>query len=321
MAFLRVGVAATLVLLVGCAVEADEPALDDDATAAGRPAYGIVTVERVEGEGLSRASVSAKFMRVAPADRALAEDLVSARAVVPNVGECASLDSLEGLSVTRLTTALGGADGAPALPQGFALELLDVGDVSLVVHASGGDRPLDGDRAFVPLAPRAFPDVGDLASGVFYSTPDATLPMLERATSAYELTGSGAASVDSFLLDVGALPEHPTAVRVEQRGHELAVSWAPRTTDASDEVGASVYIDVLGTEAFRCSFADDGNAVLPAGVLAASDRGREATVAVHRITERVARLRHASDRTVTDLEDAEARVRFDLAATVRFSVR
>ncbi len=326
MAFLKIGVAAVLFALAGCATEADEPALTDDEVgaegAAKRPAYGVVTVERTEGAGVSRASVSAKFMRVAPADRQLAEDVVSARAVVPAAGECATLSSLEGLGVTRLAAALEGADGASALPQGFNVELLDVGDVSLVVH-EGDHTP----QALVPLSPRAFPDVGDLASGVFYTTPDATVPLPQPATnSAYELTSSGATAVDAFLLDVGSMPERPSDLSVDgveidglsapvDASHELTIGW--RKSDAE-----LIYVDVLGASAFRCSFADAGSAVLPSGVLSEVDRGAEITVAVHRVTERLVQLRRSADTAAdVDLEGAEARVRFDLASAIRLSVK
>jgi hypothetical protein len=331
MAFLKIGVAAVLFALAGCATEADEPALTDDDVgaegAAKRPAYGVVTVERTEGAGVSRASVSAKFMRVAPADRQLAEDVVSARAVVPAPGECATLSSLEGLGVTRLAAALEGAD-AGAVPQGsigegFNVELLDVGDVSLVVH-EGDHTP----QALVPLSPRAFPDVGDLASGVFYTTPDATVPLPQPATtSAYELTSSGATAVDAFLLDVGSMPERPSDLSVDgveidgalsapvDASHELTLGW--RKSDAE-----LIYVDVLGAAAFRCSFADAGSAVLPSGVLSEADRGADITVAVHRVTERLVQLRRSADTAAdVDLEGAEARVRFDLASAIRLSVK
>jgi hypothetical protein len=312
MAFLKLGVAASLLALVGCATEADEPSLaDDDAESTSkRPAYGVVTVERTEGAGVSRASVSAKFMRVAHADRPVAEDLVSARAVVPALGECATLSSLEGLS------------GVPSLPQGFTVELLDVGDVTFALHTASSQAPL----ALVPLSPRAFPDVGDLASGVFYTTPDATLPLPEQAEG--ELTGSGASAVDAFLLDVGAMPEHPTSIVVD--GVSVDGSALP-SIDVSRELpmgwhrGDSqlVYVDVLGASAYRCSFADDGSAVLPAGVLSDQDRGQEITVAIHRVSERLVQLKRSADLDAADLdlEGAEARVRFDLASAVRVFVK
>lgn len=342
MAFLKLGVAASLFALAGCAVEADEPALlgaDDDADAASkRPAYGVVTVERTEGEGVSRASVSAKFMRVAPADRALAEDLVSARAVVPPGGECASLSSLEGLSVARLATALEGTgrisdlgEGA-ALPQGFTVELLDVGDVSFALHNTS-HNPAEP-ALLVPLSPRAFPDVGDLASGVFYTTPDATLPLPEQAAGgAYELLGSGATLVDAFLLDVGAMPEHPTNILVDGVlvDGAAALGSTPPTVDGARELTLGwrggqadlVYVDILGSSAFRCSFADDGSAVLPPGILSDQDRGAEVTVAIHRVTERLVQLKRSADADAPadELEGAEARVRFDLASAVRVLVK
>lgn len=330
MAFLKIGVAAVLFALAGCATEVDDLALaDDDVSAEGaakRPAYGVVTVERTEGAGVSRASVSAKFMRVAQGDRQLAEDIVSARAVVPPPGECATLASLEGLGVTRLAAALEGADGATALPQGFNVELLDVGDVSLVVH-EGNHAPL----ALLPLAPRAFPDVGDFASGVFYTTPDATVPLPQLpGMSGYELTSSGASAVDAFLLDVGTIPERPSDISVDgvslgdldlaavDPSRELMMGW--RKADAE-----LIYVDVLGSAGFRCSFTDAGSAVLPAGVLSEADRGAEVTLAVHRVTERLVQLRRSDDAgqgvTEVDLEGAEARVRFDLASAIRLSVK
>jgi hypothetical protein len=315
MASSQLGLTATLLVLAGCATEEafDVPADDDAETK--RVAYGVVAVERTEGEGLSRASVSAKFMRVSPREQVLAEDLIAARAVVPATGECATLASLEDLSVARF----GSRDWQSV--SGFALELLDVGDVSLLLHPNDAGTQ-QKDTLLVPLSPRAFPDVGDLASGVFYTTPDATLPL---SSVPFELAGSGAPTLDAFVLDAGAIPEHPAGLRVAglvaeeedtieiAADADLALSWTRASaTDASGE--ALVYVDVLGTSAYRCAFADAGAAVLPRGILGESDVGGEATISVHRVTERVVPLKQA------DQAAGEARIHFDVASAVRVTV-
>jgi hypothetical protein len=305
MAFSKLGLAATLVALAGCTAEGPDEVPADDDVETKRSAYGVVAVERTEGEGLSRASVSAKFMRVSAPERALAEDLVAARAVVPPVGECATLSSLEGLSADRF---------AASLPLDFAIELLDVGDVTLLLRSGATDQ---AEPSLLPLSPRAFPDVGDLASGVFYTTPDANLP---ASTLPYGLSGSGAATVDAFVLDVGAFPESPEDVVVApelQADGEVSVTW--RRPDSEPSEGSLLYIDVLAASAYRCSFADAGAAVLPRGVLVPEDAGSEATISVHRVTERLVPLR----RDVNERADeaGEARIRFDLAAAVRVPVK
>ena len=58
----------------------------------------------------------------------VAEDLVASRAVIPAAGECATLASLDDLSVERFSSR----DWQSV--SGFAVELLDVGDVSLLLH-------------------------------------------------------------------------------------------------------------------------------------------------------------------------------------------
>jgi hypothetical protein len=315
MASSQLGLTATLLVLAGCAAEGafDLPADDDAETK--RVAYGVVAVERTEGEGLSRASVSAKFMRVSPREQELADDLVAARAVVPQAGECATLASLDDLSVARF----GSRDWQSV--SGFALELLDVGDVSLLLHPNDPAAQQQG-TLLVPLSPRAFPDVGDLASGVFYTTPDATLPL---SSVPFELTGTGAPTLDAFVLDAGAIPEHPAELRVAglvaeeedvieiAADADLALSWARATTnDAGGE--ALVYVDVLGASAYRCAFADAGAAVLPRGVLSETDVGGEATISVHRVTERVVPLKQG------DQAAGEARIHFDVASAVRVTV-
>ncbi len=302
----KLGLAATVVALVGCTAEGpDDPAPDDEETK--RQAFGVVTVERVQGDGLSRASVSAKFMRVAREQRAAAEALVGGDPLLPSPGECGSLAALEEASVLE------------PLPSGFSVELLDVGDVSLLLVEA------DGGRTQVALAPRAFPDVGDWASGVFYTTPEATLPAgssrgRPQAWDGYEIAGSGAASLDAFVIEVGEAPDLPEDLRIDAPLHagrfvvsakdDLALSW--RRSSRGDVVPDVVYVDVLGADALRCAFPDTGSALLPAGVLSAADVGAEATVSVHRLSERLVRIASV---------DGDARVRFDLASAVRVTVK
>ncbi|NUO51210.1 MAG: hypothetical protein HOV80_20315 [Polyangiaceae bacterium] len=316
MASSQLGLAATLLVLAGCAAEeAFDVQADDDADTK-RVAFGVVAVERTEGEGLSRASVSAKFMRVSAKEQILAEDLVASRAVIPAAGECATLASLDDLSVARFSSR----DWQSV--SGFAVELLDVGDVSLLLRPTNEAGAAQKDSLLVPLSPRAFPDVGDLASGVFYTTPDATLPL---SSVPFELSGSGAPTLDAFVLDAGAIPEHPAELRVaglvaeEEDVIEVAadadvsLSWTRASTNEAGSE-AVVYVDILGTSAYRCAFADAGAAVLPRGILGESDVGGEATISVHRVSERVVPLKQA------DQAAGEARIHFDVASAVRVTV-
>lgn len=312
------------VLAAGCTAEVpDDGASDDEAT---HSLESWIVVERVESDASGpgvRTNVSAKFVHVGENDLDLARRLVGAGPQVPAAGSCVDLASLEEPAIPGSRSAL-------------SLDLIDVGDVSLAIH--GGD-----DATTMSLAPRAFPDIGDFVSGVFYTSPDAALGL--PAPGAYRIGATGSPSMQGFDIDVLA-PEAPSGLVVAgstvsdddddatpavldvAHGRDLELGWIASSSEATDSL---VYVDIRsGGQAHRCAFADAGSAVIPGAILSEVDGS--ATVTVHRLTERVASIQWSEEperrrrfgdgvpKVSTD-EAKEARVMFDFARVVRVSVR
>jgi hypothetical protein len=262
--------------------------MDDTTDAAGAMTAGVVSVERlVTGEG-AQTNVSAKFMRLgSPVDAEVAARVVGAKFDVPSVGACRRVTD-----TARVSTGLG------------SIELIDVGDVTL--HTGS---------ARMPLAVRAFPDVGDLVSGMFYTSLDATSDLPAGAT--YTLEGTGSGTVDRFTVEAEAPPPLDD-VRVSgaplldsvtvEPGAPVTIQWSTAggtrsgdlvLVDASADSGASV----------RCTFADRGFGVLPASALGSASAGA-ITLTVHRVRER--------SFMATGIDAGE--IRFDLSVMGRVSV-
>ena len=286
--------AALPVLLLGCATQAIEDAEDE---AEARPVEAWVVLERVDvvdaslrtEDGQLRTNVSAKFVQISEGDRALAFKLVGVRPAIPAAGECVSLASLEELE--RLPVETNAAMSA---------DLVDAGDVTLAVRSNEISQE-------IKLAPRAFPDVADLVSGVFYTSPDTEFALPSAAR--YSLGATGSSTVDAFSLEVEA-PKSPIINSVSDVtvGSDIHLSWEAGAPDGT------VYVDFRGASTHRCTFADKGEAVLPREMLSASDRG-EATLTLHRLVERSLPV-ESSDEDVR-----EATVLFDFARSVRLVVR
>lgn len=304
-------------LIAGCGDEPSEETGDDEAEK--RAVHGWVVVERDEADGAVRTSVSAKFIQVSrssgelasgdlasgelsSAELSTAEELVGVRARVPASGDCVPLRSLEPgqMQASRLS-----------------IDLIDVGDVSLSIQ-----EPEREVATKLSLAPRAFPDIGDLVSGVFYTSPDASTQLPVPAD--YEIEGSGAGGVDAFLIDVRA-PEAPRGVTIAGRAVEAAtgplpidaaadidLAWAAPAGSLSSLVYVDVRTDVEAGGGHRCTFPDGGGAVLPAGVVPSG--AREATLTIHRLAERAVTMQATE-------EQHPAIVVFDLATTIRLAPR
>jgi hypothetical protein len=266
-------------LLLGCATPSASEDADDDADA--RPLEAWVVLERVDADGQVRTNVSAKFVQLAEGDRALAFKLVGVRPAIPAVGEC------------------------PAQAGPMSADLVDAGDVTLSVRSGEGSQE-------IRLSPRAFPDVADLVSGVFYTSPDADMALPPAAR--YALVASGSAAVDSFSVEVDA-PRSPIVTSVSDVvvGSDIHLSWEAGSTESGD---ASVYVDFRGATTHRCTFADKGEALLPREMLSAADRG-EATLTLHRLVERALPV----ESTDGSEDVREATVLFDFARSVRLTVR
>lgn len=247
--------------------------VEDVADASGAATRGLVTIERASTDGTTRTSVAARFMRVTPsADVAVAEQVVGSTLEMPAPGRCAALHD------AGVTDAL-----APA-PGTTSIDLLDVGDVSL---ATGAEPSM-------ALATRAFPDLGDLVSGVFYTSRDAATEL--PAPARYVVRGTGSAAVDRFAIEAEA-PSAPDDVRVGEAllaegvtldaGAATRVRWAPDRAARPDDV---VLVDVTsarvggGGVGARCAFGDVGEGVLPASAIgAAAGADGRATITVHRV--------------------------------------
>ena len=274
-----ISLAAAAAVGVGCS----GPVVDDVADASLAMTEGVVLVERtVAVDGAVQSNVSAKFMRLAtPADPDLAERLVGSKLDQPAVGACRRVVTETVNSKTAAWSQLGN------------IELIDVGDVTL---RTGG--------AAMPLAARAFPDVGDLVSGMFYTSRDAASDLPAAAT--YTLEGTGSALVDRFAIEADA-PAAPEDVRVGEstladgptleEARPVAVRWrsaeaATRAQQAGTQAPRDlVLVDVSAPSgaSIRCAFRDSGKAQLPGWILGAAVLGplpAVATIAVHRVRER-----------------------------------
>lgn len=273
-------VAIVALLAGGCSA----PVVDDVVDASGAMTEGVVLVERtVAIDGAVQSNVSAKFMRLStPADPDLAERVVGSKLDQPAVGACRRLatEKVSNNSKTRAQSPLG------------TIELIDVGDVTL--------RTRTGSAA-MPLAARAFPDVGDLVSGMFYTSRDAASDL--PAGAIYTLEGTGSALVERFSIEAEA-PAAPEDVRIGggtladgptlEEARPAVVRWriAPVSPPQAQQAPPDlVFVDVSAASgaSVRCAFRDSGAAQLPGWVLGAAVLGplpATATIAVHRVRER-----------------------------------
>jgi hypothetical protein len=234
----------------------------------------LVSMERAEREGKpAQTSISAKFLRVpVAADSDAVERVVGSELDLPAVGEC--------MMVSASEDAL--ADASAIGP----IELFDVGDVTIQTAAGP-----------IPLAARAFPDVGDRVSGVFYTSPDAARDL--PAPGKYVLEGSGSQPVDRFAIESEA-PPTPAEVTIGGRpladGVELAegaaidVAWRASAAHGEGSNDDVAYVEIVAENgvAVRCAFDDRGRGRVPASLLEAAGFGRlplAATLGVHRVRQ------------------------------------
>ena len=161
------------------------------------------------------------------------------------------------------------------------VQLLDVGTVSIESFATG-QRTL--------LAARQVPDVVDLVSGTMYSArvDETSVP----STSDVAVLVAGSADVPAFSVRAKT-PEAPSSVRVAAIDASSAlVTWS---SDGSTDI---IYVELPST---RCTFADEGRAVVPA---IEGD-----AVAVHRVRREAL--------TIPGLDAGELRFDFARVVTVK----
>lgn len=289
----------------GCAA----PVVDDEAASTTNyTTQALVLVERTAGDGqFVQTNVSAKFMRLAAnADLDVAERVVGGSWLdLPPDGEC------------RPLAAFAGTDEAPALSGLGAVELLDVGDLSITAESRS-----------MPLATRAFPDVGGLISGVFYTSRDARSDL--PAPGRYVLENSGSGVLEKFSIGADA-PANPEAIRVGsfdlnenvvlEEGVATNFTWrVSDTNEGRKHDDDRVYIDMTAANGagIRCSYKDLGEGVLPANMAASKVWGAlpaAITIAVHRTRK--------GSFTASGIDEAELRFDFSVVgkATVVASPR
>ena len=241
----------------------------------------MVVERRVGGDGATQTNVSAKFMRLStPVNPDLAERLVGSKLDFPGPQETPS-------AAGTCRVSPGGSLAEAAQRGAGTIELIDVGDVTL--HAG---------PAVMPLAPRAFPDVGNLVSGMFYTSLDTARDL--PADAMYTLESSGSGFVDRFTVNAEAPPALED-VRVGDaaladgvwldEGTPAALRWSAARPEKTRGARDVVLVDVSAASgtSIRCAFRDDGHAVLPGWVLREATLGAlpaTATLTVHRVRER-----------------------------------
>jgi hypothetical protein len=158
-----------------------------------------------------------------------------------------------------------------------AIELLEMGDIVL---RAGADR--------LALAPRAFPDVGELVSGVVYTSRDGSADLPDATTYELEVNGPG----DEVFTVLAEAPAAPRGLRlggaaltdgddlVFAANEALEIAWEPSAAIQGDRIYVTVSDDDDG-QAFSCVFPETGSASIPAGLLAFA-AGTQLDFIVHR---------------------------------------
>lgn len=262
--------------LIACAVPGPESDRDPNGPTTST-ATAVIAVERTAGPGeaVRGDAVIARFVRV---NQGTVDD-----AALRIAGVAADLPAAGNCFVP--------SDSPPAYSQGRAVELLDVGQVTL------NSQAVDGAAKTTLLLPRSMPDPAGVVSGVFYSSRSADV---FAPSSRVSLRSNGGADLlDGFNVSVTA-PREVTDVRVAAMTNGLDVSW-----DAADADGRDlVYVDVLSPTprvALRCTTTDAGRLSIPTQV----DEGQ---IAVHRVHKETFRTK--------GIEPGE--VRFDVAKISNF---
>ena len=298
---MRLLVAILALAATGCSATVDEPVAserdDVEATGADSSVQATVVIESTTTVPTTpsrvRSHVSARFLEVSGLDHEVADEVVGAGAAV--------MDAPTGCMFRESDVAV--------IPDEGTIELLDVGEI--VVHALRSDLP----DVSLPLAARAFPDVGELVSGVVYTSRDESVALPEAATYVIETSGSPSVEGFSLRLDAPAAPEgiRLGGVDLEQAeaaiisGEPLTVSWT-----AGDDESDRIVVELESLDpsvdgsSVSCVFGDQGQAVVPAAFTSFVE-GSELLVVVRRHRRRDVKLPGVD----------EAYVDFDFAVTAR----
>jgi len=267
---------------LGCAAPVDPNTSDADSGTA----QAFVSIERTtRAEEETRAQAFAGVLQTPPeVDAAAVLKLTGLTRELPPEGLCS-----------------GGRDrGSVRLGPLSRVELLDAGDLAI-----DAGMPTS-------LAPRAFPTVTDLVSGVVYTTRDRAAERLPAAAD-YRVTASGgsfpafaaqaAAPAELESVSVDGVPLAELSVMSSRA--PLAINWLP------GESRDLVYVELTaesGQPAMLCAFRDDaGSATIPSGFVPSSGRG---TFGVHRL--------RTVEFQAQGLARAELRFDFEVEAVVSF---
>jgi hypothetical protein len=283
---MRLLAALSLIAVTGCSATVDEP-IDEAGNLLESQEVSLQASVRIESSttllqergavgtpARMRSRVSARFLRVTGLDGQLAQQMVGA-----------TVDE----SDAPLGCTYADAELPAVMNDGASIEMLDVGDILVHVLSGGSPADVDWTEITMPLAARAFPDVGELVSGVVYTSRDEATPVVDAGS--YVIEASGSAAMDGFKLEVEA-PAAPEDVRVGGEtleeglmlasGEAVALSWAADVADSADRI--IVEITDAGSPSaagVRCVFADDGAATIPES-FASYTEGSELEVAVRR---------------------------------------
>lgn len=291
---MRVPAVFLVALTVGCSATVEDEIPADEADAS---VQGAVVVDQVVTGNGAKTRVSARFVRVSGGiDQTAAEEVIGApRFDVGTPLGCSLIEGEEPVSTTS----------------GGSIELLDAGE--LVLYHTAGLSAVS-ESVVVPLAARAFPDVGELVSGIVYTSRegDTAIPSGGR----FVIETSGSAQLDGFTVQVDA-PEALSAVAISDlviTGDDLPVAWNP----GHPSLGDRIYIDLTPDDGrtLRCVFYDDGEALIPAALVSARP-GVAIDVEIHRHRRTIAPVSSLGEaRALDGLEEAVVDFDYAVAAQV-----
>jgi hypothetical protein len=222
---------------------------------------------------------------------------------------------LDTLGLRRVWPAVDNCVEQPPSPEAeLGLDLRSLGHLELL---DAGEVAIETERAAINLAPRAFPTVSQLVSGVTYTTRDQSLEPLPAALR-YRFRTAGSASLPALNLSAIA-PESLRHVTVSGLPIEetftvpatapLDVTWLPAAQGNPSDVVVLELTSDVASHSVRCAFRDDAGV----GTLPPELTKRVAgpgLLSVHRV-RRAVELFRASDEEIA----STAQIDFDFVIT------